>query len=136
MMCIEDFCNFLKWAEKIGGISALIKRVEANYAVARKWISQQKVFRFLVDEKFRAHHIICLDLVSEKYQALSGKEKWDFLKRITTECAAAKIGFDILGHILTKPHLRIWAGPTIEAENLERLFEKLVPLTEDLLKTL
>ena len=136
MICIEDFCNCLKWAEGIGGIDALVQRVSENYATAEKWISGQKIFKFLVDKKCRAPHIICLDLVSEKYQTLSEVQKWEFLKNIVKICAKEKIGNDILGHVLTKPHIRVWAGPTIESADLENLLIKLTVVVENCLKNL
>ncbi|GHT92722.1 phosphoserine aminotransferase [Alphaproteobacteria bacterium] len=125
MICIEDFRNALLWAEKIGGIQALIQRIEANYAVVSQWVSQSSIFKFLVDEKYRAHHIACFDIVSEEYQKLSDADKWEFLKKIIRFCEHEKSGFDFIGHILTKPHLRVWCGPTIEADVLRNFLPKI-----------
>ncbi|MDR2645722.1 MAG: hypothetical protein LBC04_00875 [Holosporaceae bacterium] len=119
-LCLEDFRNSLLWADNLGGISALIQRVGQNYDAIWQWIAQQKVFSFLVEEKYRARHIACLDIISNKYQSKSEKDKWIFLKKIVAICEEENVGFDFLGHALTKPHLRIWMGPTIDSRDLER----------------
>ncbi len=118
MFCVEEFLDNLKWVDKIGGLPTLIRRIESNYNVVNHWINQQNTFRFLVDEKYRARHISCLDLNSQEYQKLSKNEQWIFLKKIVKICEEENVGFDFLGHILTKPHLRIWNGATIESDDL------------------
>jgi phosphoserine aminotransferase len=134
MICIEDFRNALRWAEKIGGVAALRQRVEKNYNVVSAWVSQNSIFKFLVDEKYRARHIACLDISTPEYQRLFEPDKWEFLKKIVEFCEDERSGFDFLGHILTKPHLRIWCGPTIESDilknflpRIERAYAKLLP---------
>jgi len=120
MICVEEFLDNLKWAEKIGGIKSLVKKVESNRSVVEQWISKQNTFRYLVEEKYEARHIACFDITSEKYQKLSTPEKWEFFKKLVAICEREKVGFDFLGHILTEPHLRIWIGPTIDSDDLEK----------------
>ncbi|MDR0677821.1 MAG: phosphoserine transaminase [Holosporaceae bacterium] len=122
MICIEDFYNNLLWANELGGLDGLTSKVEQNYAVVKKWINEQSDFAFLVDEKYRTHHIACLDIISSSYQTMSEEQRWLFLKKIVSICEKEEVGFDFLGHILAKPHLRIWAGPTIDASDLEKFF--------------
>jgi phosphoserine aminotransferase len=119
MICLEDFRNNLIWANNIGGLKVLVQRVKKNYDVTRQWIGQQKIFRFFAEEKQRAQHIACLDIISEEYQSKSEKDKWIFLKKIVDICEEENVGFDFLGHALAKPNLRIWMGPTIESHDLE-----------------
>ncbi|MDR0580977.1 MAG: hypothetical protein LBG04_02585 [Holosporaceae bacterium] len=119
-LCLEDFRNSLLWADNLGGIPALTRRVEQNYNVVLQWIAQQKIFSFLVEEKYRARHIACLDIISDEYQSQSEENRWIFLKKIVAICEKENVGFDFLGHALTKPHLRIWMGPTIDFQDLER----------------
>lgn len=120
MICLEEFFENLQWADQNGGISFLTEKVERNYEVVRKWISAQESFTFLVDEKFRAHHIACFDISSQKYRLMSDEDKWVFLRKIVELCEKENVGYDFLGHTWTKPHLRIWCGPTVDAENLEK----------------
>ena len=119
MLCIEDFYEALLWAENLGGLNALIQRVEKNYSFVKQWISKQNLFKFLVKENDRAHHIACFDIADSRYQNLSTSEKWDFLKKIVAICEEENTGHDFLGHIATEPHLRIWMGPTIEVDDIK-----------------
>lgn len=119
MLCIEDFYEALLWAENLGGLKALIQRVEKNYSFVKQWISKQNLFKFLVKENDRAHHIACFDIADSRYQNLSTSEKWDFLKKIVEICEKENTGHDFLGHIATEPHLRVWIGPTIEVDDIK-----------------
>lgn len=119
MLCIEDFYEAMVWAENLGGLNALIQRIEENYAFVKQWISQQTLFKFLVKESDRAHHIACFDISDQRYQNLSTSDKWDFLKRIVAICEKENTGHDFLGHISTEPHLRVWTGPTIEVDDIK-----------------
>jgi phosphoserine aminotransferase len=125
MICIEDFINNLRWAEEIGGIAALKQIVENNYAVVNEWISQNSIFKFLVEEKHRAHHIACLDITTEKYQAMSDTDKWAFIKKIVAFCEEKNYGFDFIGHVQAKPNIRIWCGPTVDTDVLRNFLPKL-----------
>lgn len=118
MICLEEFYNNLVWAHEHGGINFLNARVEQNYSALRSWVQNQRIFKFLCEEKCRAHAVGCLDLCDEYYQRLSENEKWFFLKKIVKFCENEEVGFDFLGHTLTKPHLRIWLGPTIETSDI------------------
>jgi phosphoserine aminotransferase len=120
MLCLEDFYNVLSWAEKIGGIQTLIQRVNSNYSVVKHWVSHQNIFKFLVNEEHRAHHIACLDITDDRYERFSKKEKWIFLEKILEICKQEGVGVDFLGHAQTQPHIRIWIGPTIESEDIEK----------------
>ena len=111
----------------------LTKKVEENYKTVSKWIETQTLFRFLVEEKFRAHHIICLDIVDEKYQKLSNEKKWEILKKIVEKGAEKNYGYDFLGHILSEPNLRIWCGPTVEVSSLEFFLPKLPELYKEVI---
>lgn len=118
MMCIEDFHNSLQWADSNGGMRFLLDRVNNNNRAIAKWIEQQTDFQYLVDSKYRAQHIASLDVAADCYQVMYEAEKWKFLRSIVSICEEEQVGFDFLGHIWTKPHLRIWCGPTVESSDL------------------
>lgn len=127
MLCIEDFYNILTWVEKIGGIKTLIDRVSSNYKVVKEWIAKQNIYGFLIEkEEERAHHIACLDILSDDYKKLQKEDRWNFLKKILEVCQHENVGTDFLGHIYTEPHLRIWIGPTIETDNLKKFLPWLI----------
>ncbi|MDR1334292.1 MAG: phosphoserine transaminase [Holosporaceae bacterium] len=132
MICVEDFRNILQWAEAIGGLATLGQRVKNNYAVVEEWVSQNSIFKFLVEEKYRAHHIVCLDIVTEKYKSLSDSDKRAFIRKIVAFCEQKNFGFDFAGHPLTIPSLRIWCGPTVDADALRSFLPKIEEAYEEI----
>jgi len=128
LLCFQDFYETLVWADKAGGLPFLLQRVEDNYKVVREWLESQNIFRFLVEERFRAHHIACFDINNAKYQRLSEDQKWQFLYRIRDIASDRQCGYDFLGHALTEPHIRIWCGPTIESEDLKFFLRNLLEI--------
>ncbi|MBQ3564710.1 MAG: hypothetical protein IJA14_01020, partial [Alphaproteobacteria bacterium] len=53
------------------------------------------------------------------------------LRKIVNQAEEKNWGYDFLGHILTEPHLRIWCGPTVDAENLQEFLPHLIELYQD-----
>ena len=128
MLCFQDIYETLVWADQSGGLKFLQQKVEKNYQTFCDWMKSQNVFRFLVEEKFRAHHIACLDINNEKYQQMSKNAQWKFLHQILDLAAEKQYGYDFLGHALTEPHIRIWCGPTIESEDLREFLPRLLEI--------
>src|SRR2546423_1617488 len=46
MLCVEDYLDALKWAEGVGGLSALIRRADHNVAVLANWMEKTGSARF------------------------------------------------------------------------------------------
>lgn len=129
MLCFQDVYDTLVWADQSGGLSFLQQKVEKNYQTVCNWMKSQNVFKFLVEEKFRAHHIACLDINNEKYRRLSKDDQWNFLHQILDLAAEKQYGYDFLGHALAaEPHIRIWCGPTIESEDLQTFLPRLLEI--------
>lgn len=127
MITVEDYINILEWAKSLGGLSTLISKVEENYQYMKQFEASQNVFKFYVkDEKVRARNVLCFDIQTEEYRKLSEAEKWDYLKARVQKLENDGVACDILGHILTHPHIRVWCGPTIDVEDLKRLTESVL----------
>ena len=64
LLCIEDYLYALKYAKQIGGLKALIFRVEENYEYLQNFINQTAWLENLVlEEKHRAHNCVCLKII-------------------------------------------------------------------------
>src|SRR5260221_886754 len=50
MLCVEDYLDALKWAENIGGLSALIGRADANLGALSAWVKRSDWAGFLATE--------------------------------------------------------------------------------------
>ena len=61
MLCVEDALDGLRWAERIGGLPALVARSEANLAVVAEWVARSDWAAFLAaDPAARSSTAICL----------------------------------------------------------------------------
>jgi phosphoserine aminotransferase len=122
LLCVEDAIDGLKWAERVGGLKALIARADGNFGVLRAWVENTPWIDFLArDPKTRSNTSVCLKVVDpwlntrpEDFQKTVGKKIAGLLEK---EGAA----FDIASHRAAPPGLRIWAGATVEKADLAAL---------------
>ena len=71
MLCVEDALDGLRWAERIGGLPALIARCEANLAAIAAWVARTDWVDFLAeDPATRSCTSICLKITAPWFTAL------------------------------------------------------------------
>src|SRR3984957_16419053 len=71
MLCVEDAIDGLRWAERIGGLPALIARSEANLAAVAAWVATSDWAQFLAEEPdTRSCTSICLKITAPWFAAL------------------------------------------------------------------
>ena len=76
MLCAEDALDGLKWAEQLGGLSALIQRSEDNLAAIAAWVERSEWAGFLAeDPATRSNTSVCLKIVDSWFVALSESEQ-------------------------------------------------------------
>ena len=120
MLCVEDALDGLAWARSIGGASALRARCERSLAIVADWVERTAWVDFLAREPAtRSCTSICLEITEAS--GLSEDTRAGAPKRLSDLLAAEGIAFDIKGHREAPPHLRIWAGPTVDPEDVEAL---------------
>jgi phosphoserine aminotransferase len=121
MIAVEDCIDALKWAESIGGLAGVLRRIEANYATLENWVKKTEWIEFLAAEGFRSKTSVCLKIVDSRFLSENEMTQRDFIKNMTRMLESEKAGYDIAGHALAPPGLRIWCGPTAESTNLAAL---------------
>jgi len=122
MLVVEDAIDGLKWAESIGGLSALRARSEANLAAIAKWVARTPWIAFLVaDPKLRSSTSVCLKLADEWFLRLAPDAQRAQVKRLEALLDAEGVAYDIAGHRDAPPGLRIWCGSTVETRDVEAL---------------
>jgi phosphoserine aminotransferase len=108
MLCVADALDGLRWAERIGGLPALIARSEANLAAVARWLAACPWAEFLAaDPAARSPTSICL-------RAEDGPA-------IAKLLDAEGVAFDIANYRDAPPGLRIWGGATVETADIEAL---------------
>jgi len=122
MLCVEDALDGLRWAERIGGLPALIARSEANLAAVAAWVARSDWADFLAeDPATRSCTSICLKIAAPWFTALDAKTKADAAKRIATLLDAEGVAYDIASYRDAPPGLRIWGGATVETSDIAAL---------------
>jgi len=121
-LCIEDYLQALKWAQKGGGLSTLIEHSQSNFKIVEQWVECTPWVEFMAtDPQTRSTSTIVLKLVDPKILALNEKEHRAFLAKMTGLLAERNIAYDINNHGGAPPSLRLWGGPTIESKDMEKL---------------
>jgi phosphoserine aminotransferase len=112
LLAVEDHLDALRWAESIGGLPALIGRAEANLAAIEDWVAHSPWIAFLAEEKAqRSCTSVCLKVVDASVSP----------KKLAALLEAERVAFDIDAYRHAPPGLRIWAGATVETDDLRAL---------------
>ncbi len=123
MLAVEDALDGLQWAERIGGLAALIDRSKANLKAIEDWAARTAWVDFLatVPDR-RSRTSVCLKVVDGTVAALSNEDRTGFAKRLAGRLDREGVAYDIGAYRDAPPGLRLWAGATVETSDLEKLF--------------
>ena len=124
MLCVEDYLDALKWAKSIGGLKTLMKRADENFAVLDKFVNKTPWIEFLAtDPATRSNTSVCFKIVDPAVAKLDADKQAAFAKAIVNRLEKAGVAHDIGAYRDAPSGLRIWAGATIEARDLQALTE-------------
>ncbi|PWL16893.1 phosphoserine transaminase [Falsochrobactrum shanghaiense] len=122
MLCVEDYLDALSWARSLGGLDALVARADANFAVLDTFIEKTPwIANLAVDPKTRSNTSVCLTIVDPEVAALAPDQQAAFAKGIVSVLDKEGVAYDIGAYRDAPSGLRIWAGATVEASDLEAL---------------
>jgi phosphoserine aminotransferase len=122
MLAVEDALDGLHWAERIGGVDALIARSEANLALIAAWVERTRWIDFLAERpEIRSSTSICLQLAEPAIAALPTERRAALVKAMVGRLADEGVAYDIASYRDAPPGLRLWGGATVEARDLETL---------------
>ena len=122
MLAVEDALDGLRWAERIGGLPALIERCAANFAAVEAWVERTPWIDFLAARPdTRSPTSICLKVVDPSITALHSDRQTALIKDLVKLLAEEGVASDIAGYRDAPPGLRLWGGATVERSDLEAL---------------
>jgi phosphoserine aminotransferase len=122
MIVIEDAIDAMDWGLREGGLEALQKRADANFAVINDWVNETPWVDFLArDPATRSNTSVCLSIVDPAVTGLSDDAKAAFCKALVARLDKAGVAYDIGAYKDAPPGLRIWCGSTVETADLEKL---------------
>jgi phosphoserine aminotransferase len=118
MLAVEDWLFALDWAERIGGLQALIARADANAAELDDWVQRTSWIEHLAkDPAIRSNTSVCLQF-ADRSDAEANKARQKAVVQLLEREAAA---FDIGAYRDAPPGLRIWCGATVDTADIEAL---------------
>lgn len=124
MLCVEDYLDALKWAKSIGGLKVLMKRADENFAVLDKFVAKTPWIDFLATvPETRSNTSVCFKIVDANVAKLDAEKQAAFAKAIVNRLENAGVAHDIGAYRDAPSGLRIWAGATVEAADLQALTE-------------
>ena len=122
MLCVEDYLDALAWAEGIGGLPALIARADANAAVIDRFVQATPWIDYLAAvPETRSNTSVCLTIVDPDIAALDADAQAAFAKALAKRLEKEGVALDVAGYRDAPAGLRIWAGATVEASDMEAL---------------
>ena len=122
MLAVEDALDALQWAADIGGLDGLIGRVNRNFAAIEAWVGVTEWVDFLaLVPETRSPTSVCLKIVDPEIVGLGAEAQAAFAKKIVALVEIEDAGFDMGSYRAAPPGLRIWAGATVEAADIEAL---------------
>ena len=122
MLCAEDALDGLRWAERIGGLPALIARSEANLAVVADWVERSDWAAFLAaDPAARSSTAICLRITAPWFTALDRAGQVRASRQMAALLDAEGVGYDLASYRDAPAGIRIWGGATVETADIAAL---------------
>ncbi len=122
MLCVEDYLDALNWAKSVGGLDGLVGRADANFAVLDAFVEKSPwLGNLAVVPSTRSNTSVCLRIVDPEITALDTEAQATFAKNLVAVLEKEGVAFDIGAYRDAPSGLRIWAGATVEASDLETL---------------
>jgi phosphoserine aminotransferase len=120
MLCVEDALYSLRWMESIGGQAAVVARSRKSLAAVADWVERTPWAEFLAKDpatRSSTSVVVCIAAAS----GMSGDALAAAPKRLAGVLADEGVAYDIANHRAAPPGLRIWAGATVDPEEIEAL---------------
>jgi phosphoserine aminotransferase len=122
MLAVEDCLDALKWVDGLGGWRGTEKRAAENLKVIFDWVSGSDWIEFLPNNPaIYSRTSICLKVKESVLEGKNDEEREAFVKALTKRLEKEEVAYDINSYKTAPAGIRIWAGATVEAEDLRRL---------------
>ena len=124
MLCVEDALDGLIWAEKNGGLEFLLKTSATSFDKFYNWIEDNDWVTFLSSNKnkeYLSNTGITFKICEDWYLSKNEDDQRMIVKQICNILEDESVAFDINGYAKAPPSFRVWAGGTVQTENIELL---------------
>ncbi|RVV98376.1 phosphoserine transaminase [Mesobaculum littorinae] len=117
MLAVEDYLQALAWAKAEGGLTGLMARADANFAVVDRFVAENDWIAFLAQTpEIRSNTSVCLKFTDPAI--IDGAA---FAKAVAKRLDTEGVAYDIGAYRDAPAGLRIWCGSTVETSDLKAL---------------
>lgn len=122
MLAVEDYIDTLSWAERIGGLTELKRRADANAQVVWDWIERTPWIANLAEDRATwSNTSVCLKIVDPDVMAMSQDVQARVAKGVVALLEDEGVAFDFGAYRDAPSGLRIWCGSTVETSDVAAL---------------
>ncbi|SNS70126.1 phosphoserine aminotransferase apoenzyme [[Luteovulum] sphaeroides subsp. megalophilum] len=117
MLAVEDYLVSLKWAQRIGGLKALVARAEANSKVVADFVGAHEwIANLAVDPATASTTSVCLKFTDPRIADGAA-----FAKAVAKRLEKEGVALDVGAYRDAPAGLRIWCGSTVETADVAAL---------------
>ncbi len=122
MLALEDYLDTLAWAERIGGLDALMARADANAKTIFDWAAKTSwITNLAVAPETRSNTSVCLRFTDPAITKVPDEAQAAFAKQVASLLDKERVAHDIAYYREAPPGLRIWCGSTVETADVAAL---------------
>ena len=124
MICVEDALDGLIWAEKSGGLNFLLETSTASFEKIYNWIEDNDWVTFLSNnqnKEYLSNTGITFKICDDWYLSKNEDDQRMIVKQICNILSDENVAYDINGYPKAPPSFRVWAGGTVQPDNIELL---------------
>ena len=124
MICVEDALDGLIWAEMNGGLEFLLETSTTSFDKVYNWIKENDWVTFLSknqNKEYLSNTGITFKICEDWYLSKNEDDQRMIVKQICKILSDENVAYDINGYPKAPPSFRIWAGGTVQPDNIELL---------------
>ena len=124
MICVEDALDGLIWAEMNGGLEFLLETSTTSFDKVYNWIKENDWVTFLSknqNKEYLSNTGITFKICEDWYLSKNEDDQRMIVKQICKILLDENVAYDINGYPKAPPSFRIWAGGTVQPDNIELL---------------
>ena len=119
MICVEDGLDALNWVESVGGAKELVNISNQNLKTVEDWIEKSDNFKFMCEDKnIRSSTSITVQIKDEWFAKHNEEDQRGVLKKLFSLLEKEGVANDINGYPKAPPSFRVWAGGTVESNDI------------------
>lgn len=122
MLCVEDCVQAVAWAVTAGGMAGLQARARNNAAIVWDFMARSAwAGDPVADPATRSLTSVVIGIEDADFQHLDEAGQRRFVAAMARRLEDEGAAFDLAGHRGAPPGLRLWTGPTVDAQDITAL---------------